>query len=182
MKNTNINKVYLIGSRLGSLESVIVRDAAAGSLLHFFSLHEARLSFKHAYDILLAPGFEPSDPPSTEEMLYHKEMMRMISISPVILAVDLAACSDELTRWKHPEAPVFAPPQPLFNIQYWHCPMKSGFLERFGVLDIVQDIESSLFVAADGKIVVRIHDTGDPNRPPLSLEAIDEILRLRGLK
>ncbi len=182
MKDMQTQTVYLIGARLMKMESVIVRDAAAGSLLHFNSLEEAKLSFKHAYNILLAPGFEPQDPPSAEEINYHQEMMRMISVLPVILAVDLDACSDELTRWKHPDAPIFAPARPIFNIRYWHCPMKTGFLEKFEVLDIVKDIESSLFVGADGKMVVRIHDTGGLNQLPLSPEAIREILRQRGLK
>ena len=72
MENRNVNtKIFLIGSKLNDVDSLIVRDSNAPALIHFNSLEEAKPSFNSLYKILLAPSFKPSIPPRVEALNYH---------------------------------------------------------------------------------------------------------------
>ncbi len=151
------NKIYLIGSRHNQIDSILVLDKRAEALLSFETLEKAKASFRHAYDVLSSPSFTPSDPPSKEELLYHREFMRLINIAPVILEFNQEDCSKILNEWVLEGPLIFRTRESFYNIDHWHCTMKEGFLKKFQVLDIVKDIENSEFIGPDGKPVIRIN-------------------------
>lgn len=89
MEHQPVNKkIYLIGSKLNNVDSLIVRDSEASALIHFNSLEEAKACFNSLYKILLAPSFKPSIPPSAEEIQYHQRFMMLMSFYPVVLEFD----------------------------------------------------------------------------------------------
>ncbi|MBZ4190546.1 hypothetical protein [Niabella beijingensis] len=188
LENENCNrKLFLIGSNLDAIDSIIVKDSKASLLLFFNTFEKAKASFAAAYKILLAPSFCPSFPPSMEEILYHNEFMKLIAFSPVILEFDRETYKAELQEWRDEASPIFQTGRKFYNTDYWHCPMKKGFLQKYNLLDIASDIETTPFIGADGKMVLRINKISHPSTEEYSRptkqttrEEIDRILRARG--
>ncbi|MBZ4187650.1 hypothetical protein [Niabella beijingensis] len=181
----NHKTIFLIGSKLNDEDSIIVKDQNAASLLFYDTFEKAKESFASAYKILLAPSFRPSHPPSAEELCYHSTFMALVAFSPVILEFDRMTYKDELIEWRKGAASIFRPEPKFYNTEYWHCPMRNGFIDKFGLLNIAQDIETTPFIEPDGKMVVRINQVSrtDSNGQPLkqiTREEIDKILKERG--
>lgn len=186
MAQGDSHNIYILGSKVYGSESIIVTDKDKLSITTAFdTLDEAKGSFRVAYDTLLAPSFRPSIPPSDEELHYHQEFMRLIAFYPIIIELNREDGSNILKEWKDDSSPIFQTPEKFYKIDYWHCPMRTGFFKKYGVLDIAKDIETTPFVGTDGKMVIRINkiDYGPDNRMGhrgLSEEEIDELLRKRG--
>lgn len=186
MEDVNNEKVYILGSRLNDIESVIIEGKKKPGVIAFNTLELAKNSFRETYDLLLAPKFTPSFPPGKEEMKYHTEFMQLISFSPVFVELDRKNASDIIKAWIDQGSEVFETEDKFLQRKdYWHVPMRTGFLERFGVLDIAKDIETTPFVGANGKMVFRINKRsfgpiGNLDDQQLSQKEIDEILRQRG--
>ncbi|WP_300601984.1 hypothetical protein [Niabella sp.] len=188
MENRNTGtKVYLIGSKLNNIESLIVRDSNASALIHFNSLEEAKVSFNQLYSILLAPSFQPSIPPSAEELKYHQQFMMLMTFYPVVLEFERVTVKEHLLSWRKKKRSIFCTQEKFFSADYWHCPMRSGFLKEFGVLDVTKDIETTPFIGPDGNMVIRVNEisisSADHSKAvpkPISQEEIDKILRERG--
>lgn len=188
MKHQQGNKkIYLLGSKLNNVDSLIVRDREASALIHFNSLEEAKACFHSLYKILLAPSFKPSVPPSAEEIQYHQHFMMLVSFYPVVLEFDIDSYKNHLLKWCKKKQAAFCTEEKFFKAEYWHRPMLSGFLDTFGVLDITRDIERTPFIGPDGNMVLRINEVshskeGEPGqRPkPITQEEIEKILRERG--
>lgn len=187
MAKENPDKIYLIGSKTGGEESVLLYDKNRMSLMAFERFEHVKASFKNVYDLLLAPGFTPAQPPGDEELNYHMEFMRLVSFYPVIVGLNKNTAINELMKWRV-GAMYFETRDKFFDFDYWHMPMKPGFLQQFGVLDIVKDIEEAPFIGPNGKMVLRLSkiNYSSPNNPddktpePLSKNEIDEMLRKRG--
>lgn len=180
-------KIYLIGSKLNNVDSLIVRDSEASALIHFNSLEEAKACFNSLYKILLAPSFKPSIPSSAKEMQYHQRFMMLMSFYPVVLEFDSSDYRSHLLKWRKKKKPAFCTQEKFFTGEYWHRPMRSGFLKEFGVLDITRDIERTPFIGPDGNMVLRVNEIShykegepDPAPKPITQEEIDKILRERG--
>lgn len=187
MADESFQKIYLLGSKADGIESVIITDLETLSVSCFETFEDAKDSFAKAYNLLLAPSFTPSIPPSEEELEYHRELMRLIVFYPVIVELDRAKGPEILTEWRNEMQPVYQPAEKFYDGNYWHCPMRCGFFKEYGVLDIVTDIETTPFVGADGKMVLRINQIhySSPKEQskmpkPLSEEEINDILRKRG--
>lgn len=186
MAGTSSDSIYLLGSRLNEVESVIITDRLTMQLFTYTSLQEAKEHFVQAYDLLLAPTFRPSFPPGKEEIAYHQGFMRLAAFYPVILQLDKNNYLEVFDKWRIAAALLFRTRDRFFgDLEYWHCPVRPGFLKTFGALDIVSDIESTPFIGPDGNIVIRVNEYGyadDTNRPlkPLTEEQMKEILRKRG--
>lgn len=179
-------KIYLIGSKLNDLDSLIVRDSKASALIHFTSLEEAKACFNSLYKVLLAPSFKPSSPPNAKEIQYHQNFMMLMSFYPVVLEFD-SDYRSHLLKWRKKKKPAFCTQEKFFATDYWHCPMRSGFLEEFGILDITRDIERTPFVGPDGNMVIRVNQISHSKKreppdlfKPITQEEIDKILRERG--
>lgn len=188
MENSaGINKAYLLGSKSYGEQSLLVQDNRASRLISFPTFEAAKAAFEYTYKMLLSPSFKPSVPPTTEERQYHFEFMRLIALSPVILEMEMDKCKELLLAWVKEGQNLFMTETRYFQQEYWHLQMKPGFLEKFGVLDIVKDIEQTPFIGPDGKMVIRINEINhtDPDQPssppkPATQEEIDKILRERG--
>jgi hypothetical protein len=183
---SNTDKIYLIGSKLNGNESVIARDNKGASLLSYNSFDDAKHLFDYFYNILLAPSFQPSNPPTDAEANYHREFIRLIAFGPVILELDKKNHKEEVNGSRKRKLPIFKTKTRFYNNDYWHYPVRTGFFKQFGILDIVQDIETSPFVGPNGKMVIRVNqvsgysDNAAGSPDSISQEAIDEILRKRG--
>lgn len=182
-------KVYLLGSKLNDIDSLIVRDSNVSELIHFSSLNDAKNRFNFLYKILLSPSFKPSIPPSTEELHYHQHFMMLVAFNPVVLEFELADYKNHLLSWRNEKESTFYTQEKFFTTDYWYCPMKTGFIQKFGVLDIAEEIEKTPFIDPDGKMVIRISEIsrstpGTPTEQPKPniQEKIDKILRDRGFK
>lgn len=181
----NHKKIFLIGSKLNAEDSIIVKDLNAASLLFFDTFKKAKESFAAAYNILLAPSFRPSLPPSGEELRYHSTFMALVAFSPVILEFDRKTYKDELIEWRREAAPIFRPERKFYNTEYWHCPMRNGFIDKYVLLNVAQDIETTPFLGPDGKMVIRINQVSQTDGKGQTLkqitrEEIDKILKERG--
>lgn len=185
MEDVTGEKIYILGSKLNDVESIIVSDKKKTTVVSFSTLELAKDSFKKTYDLLLAPKFTPTFPPGKEEMKYHTEFMKLMSFCPVFVELETKNVADILKSWIAPGKDFFRAEEKFFPDDYWHVPMRTGFLERFGVLDIAKDIETTPFVGANGKMVFRINKRsfgpiGNLDDQQLSQKEIDEILRQRG--
>lgn len=181
----NSHKIFILGSKIYGEETIIINDKDKSSISGFGTLDQAKNSFKAAYKTLLAPSFKRSIPPSEEELNYHMMFMMLIDLYPIIVELDKRDGSSILDEWMDDSSAVFQTPFKFYKANYWHCPMRKGFLEKYGVLDIVKDIETTPFVGPDGKMVIRINEInhGTDNARGfrrLSEEELEELLRKRG--
>lgn len=178
-------KIYVLGSKLNEMESIILEKGETMGVVGFSTLESAKNSFKDSYDLLLVPQFTPSFPPSSKEMQYHTAFMKLISFYPIFVEIDKKNASEVLMEWRDKAHDVFQTEENFFMREYWHMPMRTGFFEKFGALDIVKDIETTPFVGPDGKMVHRVNrrtfgPVGNLANYQLSQKEIDEILRQRG--
>ncbi len=127
----SVIRYNLVGSRFNQIESVLVLDQRAQALLSFETFEKAKASFQHAYNKLLTPSFNPSIPPSKEELEYHREVMRLIIFMPIILESSKEDCLKNLNEWRNDDPLIFRTKELLYNLNYWHCTMKDGFLKKF---------------------------------------------------
>jgi|GEM_PF-2414641 len=180
------DKIYILGSKLNNVESLIVTKDTRLNIVAFETLDMAKSAFKSTYDMLLAPTFTPSQPPSDQEMKYHSQFMRLIHFYPVFLGIDKKSAPTILEKWKDGSQHLFQPRENYCGADYWHLPMRPGFFKEFVVLDIAKDIETTPFVGPDGKMVIRVNKmtfNGDGgNLRNLTPEEIDEALRKRGYR
>lgn len=176
--------IYLLGSKITGIESVVIENRQAMQLTSFETLEQAKANFIKAYDLLLAPTFTPSLPPSKEEIAYHRGFMRLATFYPVILQLPRSVYLEEFSKWRHAEIPLFQTQEKFYgDLDYWHCAMRTGFFKTYLVLDVVHDIESTPFIGPNGKMVIRINQfSSDPDQPlmPLTDQQIREHLRKRG--
>lgn len=188
MNNKVSEKIYFLGSRLNNEESIILEKKEKMDFAFFASLEEVKALFCQAYDLLLAPSFKPSFPPSKEEIIYHRGFSKLIGFYPVILEMNKENYTLDVLKWKCPGVQIYQTDDKFFGeTDYYHMAMRSGFLKTYEVLDIVHDIETTPYVGPDGNMVLRINkvsyrDSLKPQPPlkPFSEEEIKNILRKRG--
>lgn len=170
MTGTSSDTIYLLGSRLNGIESVVIENKQTMQLASFANLEAAKANFVQAYDLLLAPSFTPSYPPGKEEMAYHQGFMRLAAFYPVIFGLNKKDYLEVFSHWREKDASLFQTRDRFFgDLDFWHCPMRSGFLKTYGVLDIVWDIESTPFIGPDGKMVIRINEYSFQMAPTVHL-------------
>ena len=114
-------------------------------IIHYDTLHEAKKLFQSAYDTMKNPS-----PTSTE---LSDQMENILQTQPCILQFDVP--DHELRRiilsWSR-NRPSLTSNIPIVPVPHVLIPMRSGFIKQYQALNILQDIETTVYIGKNGNI------------------------------
>jgi hypothetical protein len=145
--------IYCIASRLKEKEYLVVARMLPIGPLCCANEKDIKSYFKHFYKVLAKGNIRSS--------LYRNHFERLLILHPVIIAIEKAKAESILDEWI--EVKTFLKfPLPIISIPHSQIAMRRGFIDKFQVLDIVNDINPKTGIDGNGTTTIVAFNVANP--------------------